>query len=138
MGKKKGNVKGKGAPGVILGSARRMIVTYVDGSWTDNLAIERYGLRTGPDGLSLTIDVAPRERNGKVRIARQALRDFVARRAKIHTIQIGKPAFSSQLRACVKTLESAEIGVKLSANGHAVVYPAGVVFGPDAITLNLG
>jgi hypothetical protein len=136
--KRKGPEKDEVVPAAVFGWARRMVVTYVDGSWTDNLAIERYGLHTGPDGLSLTIDVAPRERVGKVRVARQALRDFVSRRRKIHTIQIGKPKFSTQLRLRVTQFESPVIGVKLSANGHAVTYPAGIVFGPDATTLNLG
>ena len=137
-GKRKRAKKEEISPAVVFGSARRIIVTYVDGSWTDNLAIERYGLHTSPDGFSLTIDVAPRERAGKVRLAREALRDFVSRRRKIHTIQVGKPKLSSQLRAFVKALESSQIGVTLSAGGHAVAYPAGVVFGPDEVTLNLG
>ena len=139
MGKKRKRPGKKNiAPAAVFGFARRMIVTYVDGTWTDNLAVERYGLHTGEEGLSLTIEVAPRERIGKVRIARKALRDFVASRRKIDTIQIGKPTLKAQLRARVKALECAQIGVNLSANGHAVAYPAAVVFGPDAVTLNLG
>ena len=140
MGKKRKQVeKKKGAPAAdVVGSARRMIVTYFDGSWTDNLAIGRYGLHTGPQRVSLTIDVTARERAGKVGVARQALRDFVSRRRKIDTIQIGKPMFRSQLRTHVKELHCAQIDVKLSARGQAVAYPAKVVFGPDAITLNLG
>ena len=139
MGKKRKRAgKKENVPKAVVGSARRMIVTYVDGKWTDNLAVERYGLQNGAEGLTLVIDVAPRERTGKVRIARQALRDFVSRRRKLHTIQIGKPLLKSQLRAFVKALDCAQIGVKLSAKGHAVAYPAGVVFDPDAVTLHLG
>ncbi len=35
-------------------------------------------------------------------------------------------------------IDTPAFSVKLSAAGHNAVYPASVVFGPDAITLNLG
>jgi len=124
----------------LYGSARRMIVTYVDGRWTDNLAIKRYDLALDEDGLSLTIDVTPRKRIGKVQLAREAYRDFVARRRKLHVIQIGKPTLRTQLRKRMKQLENrGHMEVRLSANGGpAVTYPVAIVLGPDEVILNLG
>ena len=116
----------------------RLVVTYFDGSWTDNLAIAQYGLRNNRDGITLRIEVQPRERPGKVRLAQQALRDFLSKRQAIHTIQIGKPEFTTQLKTVVRGLENTRLGLQLSADGVDVLYPAGVVFGPDEITLNLG
>ena len=116
----------------------RLVVTYFDGSWTDNLAIGDYGLRNNRDGITLRIEVEPRERPGKVRLANQALREFATKRLKIHTIQIGKPEFTAQLRSVVRGLENTRLGLQLCAEGVDVLYPAGVVFGPDEITLNLG
>ena len=72
MSKKKIKTTAEAAPAATHGSARRMIVTYVDGRWTDNLAIRRYDLELKDDGLSLTIDVTPRERIGKLKVAREA------------------------------------------------------------------
>jgi hypothetical protein len=121
------------------GSARRMIVTYVDGGWTDNLAIRRYDLAVGEEGLLLTIDVSPRERVGKAKVAREAYRDFVVRRRKLHVIQIGKPTLRTQLRKRMKQLENQHMEVRLSANGGpAVSYPVAIVLGPDEVILNLG
>ena len=115
-----------------------MIVTFVDGSWTDNLSIGQYTLHEGSDGLTLTIEVEPRESRGKVRVARKALADLVDKRQSIHTIQIGKPQFTSRLWQRMRQRTGARLGLKLSVKGVGVAYPAGVVFGPDAITLNLG
>jgi hypothetical protein len=119
-------------------SAGRVIVTYRDGTWTDNLAVERYAVEPTARELVLTIEVIARERAGKVREAREALRDFVAKVGRIDTIQIGKPLFVARVRGAVRGLEQATIGVRLSAPGAAAVYPAGVAIDPDAVTLNLG
>jgi hypothetical protein len=136
---KKKKQAAKTAPTELHGSARRMIVTYVDGRWTDNLAIRRYDLAIDGNSLSLTIDVTQRQRNGKEQLAREAYRDFVARRRKLHVIQIGKPTLRTQLRSHVKQLEGRSVEVRLSANGGpAVTYPAAIVIGPDEVTLNLG
>lgn len=116
----------------------RLVVTYFDGSWTDNLCIAHYGMQNGRQGLTLSIEVQPRERPRKVRVARAAFKDFVQKRLSIHTIQIGKPRFTSRLREKVRGLENSRFDLRLRANGVAVDYPAGVVFGPDEITLNLG
>lgn len=128
-----------GEPGASAsGSAGRLIVTYVDGTWTDNLAVRRYRVEQVDNELVLAIQVAPRERPGKVRAARQALRDFVLKLGRVHTLQIGKPLLSAQLRRHVRAAEHASIGVKLSADGRDAAYPAGLAFGPDEVTLNLG
>ena len=139
--KKKGKDRGgdKGAAPV-TGSARRMIVNYRDGRWTEDLSVERYALRPTADGSTLTIEieVAARERVGKVRAARQALRELVVRRNRIDTIQIEKPALRSQLRASLRRTEGARSVLKLLARGHAAEYPAKVFVGPDTVTLTLG
>ena len=115
-----------------------MIVTYVDGTWTDHLAVGRYGLRNGAE-LLLTIDVAGRvNQDGKVGQGRAALREFASKRGKIDTIQLTKPQFMTQLRERMSKLECPRICVRLARNGNSVTYPAAVVFGPDAVTLNLG
>ena len=133
------NRKGKsGHSAPAAGSAGRLIVTYLDGSWTDNLAVERYAVVPEAGELVLSIEVVPRERPGKVRAARQALSDFVAKLGRVHTLQIGKPLFVTQVRNQVRGLEHSGIGVKLSANGRDAAYPAGLAFGPDEVTLNLG
>ena len=138
MARKKTKPAAKAAPAPAYGSARRMIVTYVDGRWTDNLAIRRYDLELKDEGLSLTIDVTPRERIGKTKIAREAYRDFVARRRKLHVIQIGKPTLRAQLRKRLKKLEDRRVEVRFSADGASVTYPAAIVLGPDEVILNLG
>ena len=117
-----------------------MVVTFVDGTWTDNLSITRYSLQHQREGLVLAMEVVPREARGKVRIARQALATLVEKRLSIHTIQIGKPRFTSRLRERMRKLGCARLGLRLSAKGmvEGVSYPAGVVFNPDSITLNLG
>lgn len=126
------------SPASVSGSAGRLIVTYVDGSWTDNLAIARYVLESSAGELTLSIDLTPRERPGKIRKSRAALREFVAKLGSVHTVQVGKPRFATHLRGKVRGLEHSQIGVRLRASGHAVTYPAGIAFGPDEITLNLG
>jgi hypothetical protein len=138
LGKRNGSAEKDGSRVLAWGFARRMVVMYRDGSWTDNLAVAHYGLDSGPPEMMLTIDVAARERAGKVRAARRALREFIKKRRRIHSIQIGKPKVASQLHAWIKDLEQAQIGVKLCVEGSSVIYPAAVVFGPDAVTLDLG
>ena len=120
------------------GTAGRLIVTYVDGSWTDNLAVERYVLEPGAGEVIVSIEVTARERSGKVAVSRQALREFVSKLQRVHTLQIGKPRIAEQLRSQVRGLEHAKLGVKLSAQGAAVTYHAGLAFGPDEVTLTLG
>ena len=116
----------------------RLVVTYFDGSWTDQLSIADYGVHNTREGLTLRIEVAPRERPGRTRLAQQALREFVAKRLAVQTIQVGKPGFVAHLRDVARVLEGPRLGVQLSANGVYAHYPAGLVFGPDEITLNLG
>ncbi len=116
----------------------RLVVTYVDGSCSDNLAAERCCLAQENDGLVLTIEVAPRVRPGKVRAAHRAFRDFTEKMRGVHTIQIGKQRLVSELRGPIRESETSEIGVNLSARNASALYPAAVVFGPDELTLQLG
>ena len=119
-------------------SKGRLVVSYHDGTWTDNLSIAHYGVRVGAEGLTLRIEVEPRERVGKVRRARQALAEFLAKRNAIHTIQIGKPRIASDLRRGVSVQQRPRLDVRLCAGEVDVLYPATVVFGPDEVVLNLG
>ena len=119
-------------------TAGRLIVTYVDGTWTDNLEIARYRLEQESGEMVLCIEVAPRKKPGKVRAAYRAMRDFVAKVDKVHTLQASRRTLGEPLRKHVLSLEHAAIGVRLSANGQDRVYPAGLVFGPDEVTVNLG
>lgn len=130
----------KRGPAVVpaSGAAGRLIVTYTDGTWTDNLAIRRYSLEPGAKELVLAIEVAPRERPGKVHAARAALREFMANLGRIHTLQIGKPLLAAQLREQVRASENASFGVRLSVDGRGTAYPAGLAIGPDEVVLNLG
>src|SRR5207244_10933041 len=95
----------------------RMVVTYSDGSWTDNLSVARYETQVSPHGLTLTIEVEPRERPGKVRLARQALRDFLSKHMAVHTIQIGTPRFTARLRTQVRVMENPRLDLRLRADG---------------------
>jgi len=115
-----------------------MVVAYVGGDWTDKLSVERYGLDFKGNELTLTLGVAPRESRAKDAAARKAFGDFISRRARIESIQIGRRSFTEEVMQRARMAENADISVKLLANGHQVVYPAAIVFGPDAMTINLG
>jgi hypothetical protein len=115
----------------------RMVVSYVGGDWTDKLALDDYGMEHGGEGLVLTLDVGVRARNAN-NGGPAALRAFVKNRARVEFIRIGKPAFVKQLRAHARMADDAALEVRLRAGGHDVLYPAAVVFGPDAATLHLG
>lgn len=130
--------QGDGEPGAVADSAGRLIVTYADGTWSDNLAISRYNLEPAQGELLLAIQVSPRERPGKVRAARAALKELVAKLDRVHTLQVGKPLLRKRVRDQVCLLEQARMAVSLTAAGRTAVYPASPSFGPDAITLNLG
>lgn len=126
------------AAAVIDVSPCRLVITYADGTWTDNLAAEPYAVQSGRDGTTLTLNVVPRERPRKVRAVQLALAQFAAKRGTIDSILIGAPRFVSRFRACVRESESSEVCVRLALDGAEVVYPGAAVFGPDSITLHLG
>jgi hypothetical protein len=124
----------KPSPGAV---GARLVVSYVGGDWTDKLAIGDYGLDDGGDSLMLTLEVGVRARNAG-NGGPAALRELVRKRQRIEFIRIGKPAFVELLRRHTRMADNASLGVRLRAKGHEVLYPAAVVFGPDAITLHLG
>lgn len=119
------------------GTGARMVVSYIGGTWTDKLALGQYEVSLNSEGLLLTLDVAVRESNAK-NGGPAALREFVKKRRRIESIQIGKPAFVEQIRDRARLSDNAEVGVQLRTEGCDVRYPAALVFGPDAITLCLG
>lgn len=114
-----------------------MVVSYVGGSWTDKLAVRRYGLSFEGEGLVVTLEVAVRPQNAK-NGGPAALREFVKNCQRVESILIGKQSFVEELRERARLVDNAEIGVHLSAAGQDVRYPAAVTFGPDAVTLHLG
>lgn len=136
--KERRNGAKQGPAAAASGAAGRLVVTYSDGSWTDNLAIERYRVDPGAKELVLSIEVVPRERPGKVRASRAAWQEFLLKLGRVHTLQIGKPLFAAQLRAQMRASEHASFGVKLSAEGRDAAYPADLAFGPDEVVLTLG
>lgn len=115
---------------------RRIVVSYLDGTWTDSLAVADYGMSYEAGELTLAIDVAPHGPRGHA--PRAALRDFCARLGHIGTLQIGKADLAAQLRERMKVLDRPRIDVELRGGGRSFRYPAGVVFGPDEVTINLG
>jgi len=118
-------------------SAPRVVVTYLDRTWTDQLAARRVELVTRGEALCLCIEVAARV-PGKKGTRAEALRDFIAKRGRIDTIQIARRGLASLLRKRLRADEQGGLSVSLTADGFDCLYPTTVFFGPDAVTLNLG
>jgi hypothetical protein len=117
-------------------SEGRVVVTYFDGSWTDQLRVSRYGVRATTDGVAIRLEVEPRP--ARKRGASAALAEFIAKREELHVIQIGTPRFASTLRSKLRTQENARLGLCVHAGTTKTSYPVAVVFGPDEVTLNVG
>ncbi|SRR6266849_1565591 len=111
----------------------KVVVSYADGSWTDRLAGRRVTLDIEAGTPTLTIELASRARARAAEVA-----EFLRKRNRVESVQIAKRAVRKRLRAMLLAIDTPAFSVKLSAAGHNAVYPASVVFGPDAITLNLG
>lgn len=137
MRKRKARRAASGADAVAPKSAPRIVVSYVDRTWTDRLAARRVELLTHAQEISFRIEIASRASKNP-RAGQDALREFVAKRGLVETLQIGKRSLAALLRERLRETEDAELSVHLTVNGQGVVYPASVVFGPDAITLTLG
>ncbi len=116
----------------------RLIVTFTDGSWTDNLEIRDQRVLFVPPEMIVCIEVAPRRRPAKVHAAEEALEAFVSNIDRLHTLQIGKKALRKMLDQQIRAYDQALVAVRMNANGHERTYPASLVFGPDEVTLNLG
>ena len=116
----------------------RLIVTYSDGTWTDNLSVRKYSVDLQPHSVMLAIDVVAREAREKAELAKSALSNLARRQLSVHTIQIGAPEIRSKLKGQMRRIESSRLELSLRGKGLEVTYPAGIVFGPDAVTLHLG
>src|SRR5262249_5907837 len=125
----------KQAGGVAPKSAPRVVVTYVDRSWTDRLAAPVVDLRMEGEAVRLRIGLAAR---GKAPGQRDALDEFTAKGGRVDTVQVARKRFAARLQAQLRLTEGSELSLELIAGGRAFLYPATVVFGPDAITFNLG
>jgi hypothetical protein len=117
-------------------SEGRIAVTFFDGSWTDELRVSRYGVRSTTEGLSIRLELESRP--GKARGARAPLAEFIAKRHAVHVIQIGTPRFAARLRSKLRAQEHARLTLSVRAGDAKTSYPVAVVFGPDEVTLNVG
>ncbi len=115
----------------------RVVVSYLDGTWSDRLQARRAWLETDPQACTIVIELVEHGRSTPAK-KQEAVRHFVTRRNRVDSVLIHKARFAARLSACLKGHEGTQMGVRLVADGHEVLYPASVVFGPDAITLNLG
>ena len=116
----------------------RLIVTYTNGTWSDNLEIRNQRVVLEAPEMVVCIEVGSRRRPSKVRMAEEALAGFVANIDRLHTLQIGKKALRKMLDQRIRAFDQALVALRVSANGHERTYPASLVFGPDEVTLNLG
>jgi hypothetical protein len=123
---------GGGVQKVLCKSQAPVILSYLDGSWTDRLAGRRLTLGIDDGMATLTIELAA----AKPRATEVG--EFLRKRNRVESVQIAKRAVGKRLRAMLLAVDLPVFSVKLSAAGRDVVYPASVVFGPDAVTLNLG
>jgi hypothetical protein len=106
---------------IIRKSAARLRVFYADGGWTHDLRGDKFAVDVQGERVMLIIDL-PRH----------------APRPGVEAIQIAKAAVRESLREILQAIEAPEFCVALATRGKNVVYPASVVFGPDAVTLTLG
>lgn len=107
---------------IIRNAAARLRVFYAGGGWTHDLRGNRFALDVEGERVMLIIDLpAPREAQPAV-----------------EAIQIAKPAIRKSLKEVLQAIESPEFCVALAVGRRNQVYPASVVFGPDAVTLTLG
>ncbi len=118
---------------VLCSSPAPIILSYIDGSWTDRLAGGRVALGVDGRAATLTIEVRPGARAEKGEVG-----DFLRKRHSIESVQITRRGLRKRLRALLHAAELPEFSVRLTAGGRVVVYPANAFFGPDAVTLNLG
>jgi len=125
----------KRAKAIAPKSAPRVVVTYVDRTWTDRLAAPLVDLRMEGDEVRLRIGLAAR---GKDSGQRDALEEFAAKGGKVDTLQMVRKRFAARLQAQLRLTEGSGLSLELVAGERSFLYPATVVFGPDAITFHLG
>lgn len=119
-------------------SAARIVLSFADGSWTDELSGERFGVRVDGDVITVTIELARRAGASAGAKAGAHLRRILDPRGIVDSIQISKPAIRKRVHKAFRAVENPQFLVALAANGKSVVYPASVHFGPDAITMSVG
>ena len=114
---------------VVASSAARVVLSFSDGSWTDDVSAQRLVLDVDGDRVTLSLELVPTSAAFSERIGKCHAIDF---------IQITKSRARKPLRRAFQQIENPDVNVMLLGRGRGAVYPATVVFGPDAITLNLG
>lgn len=124
-------------PKVIRTSTARLRVCYSDGTWTHDLCGDQFALDIQGERVTLNIRLSGKP-VAKIPNARKAMREFLAKRHLMDSIQIGKKAICKVLGEALREAENPDVSVALTAGREGVTYPASVTFGPDAITLNLG
>jgi hypothetical protein len=133
--KKKAKAGAKRIGSIAPKSAPRVVVTYVDRSWTDRLAAPLVDLRMEGTGVRLRIGLAAR---GKASGERDAVEEFATKGGRVDTVQVARKRFAARLQAQLRLTEGSELSLELVAGKRTFLYPATVVFGPDAITFHLG
>jgi hypothetical protein len=122
---------------LVRNSTARLRIFYADGSWSHALSGERFALDIRGDGLTLEIHLSDGPGAGEP-AAKGALREFLLKRHLVDSIQIGKTAIRRLLATALRRTEHPEVSVALRVAGKDFTYPASVIVGPDAVTLNLG
>lgn len=110
----------------------RLVVSYVDGHWSDRLVARRLHVETRGREIMLTIELAPRARSA------DAMRDLREKQLCIESLQLARPRLVEKLRDELRNTENVAVAVHLAGDGVAVEYPASITFGPDAATLTFG
>jgi hypothetical protein len=124
-------------PRLLCKSAAPVILSYLDGTWTDRLAGKRMELGHHAGAAVLTIELAFASGRPSAR-AKADVGAFLRNCNRVESVQIAKRSVRKRLRALLHEAEVPRFSVRLSAAGRDVVYPASAYFGPDAVTLNLG
>jgi len=116
----------------------RLIVSYVDGSWSDRIAARRVEVETQGAEITLTLELAPRAKVRDSPAANEAMRGLADKQFIIESLQVTRPRVVAHLRHELRHTENVVIRVRLVGPGIQVDYPGSVVFGPDAVTLSFG
>jgi hypothetical protein len=116
----------------------RLVLSYIDGSWSDRIAARRLEVQTHGSEITLTLELTPRAKSAHVPAAREAMRELSQKQNSLESLQVTRPRVVARLRHELRNTENVVIRVRLLAPGVEVEYPGSVVFGPDAVTLTFG
>ena len=117
--------------------APRLVLAYVDGSWSDRIAARRVEVQSQGSEITLTLELAARAKphNGA---ALAALRELARKQLSLESVQLTRPRMVARLREELRHAGNVVIRVRLLAPGVEVEYPGCVTLGPDAVKLTFG